>query len=78
MHGWPIEEFIKASLKNKHAYAHKCGFAESSHDRANKSSNEDNEDEYNPVHEDSSNENKGDENGSGDEDGPGDEDDEWR
>ena len=25
-HGWPIEEFIKSSLKNKHAYAHKKGY----------------------------------------------------
>ena len=27
-HGWPIEEFIKSSLKNKHAYACKQGYFE--------------------------------------------------
>ena len=27
-HGWPIEEFIKSSLKNKHTYAHKQGYFE--------------------------------------------------
>ena len=76
MHSWPIKEFIKTSLKNKCAYAQKCGFAGSSCDRANELSNKDNEDKYNPVHEDSPNENEGDKNGSGNEDGPGDEDDE--
>ena len=70
MHGWPIEKSIKASLKNKHAYACKCGFAQSSCDRANELSRWDNEDECDPVHEDSPNESEG------DEDGPGDEDDE--
>ena len=27
-HGWPIEKFIKSSLKNKRTYAHKKGYFE--------------------------------------------------
>ena len=39
-HGWPIEEFMKISLKNKRAYACKCSFAELSHNVPDKECDE--------------------------------------
>jgi hypothetical protein len=55
-------------LGNKRAYARKRGFAESPRDRAGESSNEDNDNERDPIGKDDANENEGDENGLGDED----------